>query len=124
MFTNANYIVMRNCGLGGCIVFAFLKILTSVGGPMTIASTNNDAKATVQKMNQTLSENPSNYDAYTKRGFARFILLQLKDAVADYDMALSIYPSSDLYNKRADAYEMLGEHDKSLADRAAAKNFD
>jgi tetratricopeptide (TPR) repeat protein len=76
-----------------------------------------------------LAFQPFNFKAYRQRGRAYSQLNEARQAIADYTMALALWPASDparadLFSRRAGDHFALGEIDKGLADIRRAEQSD
>lgn len=76
-----------------------------------------DLKIVIEKLNEAISQNPKNANAYFERGWAESEMRDFKLAVADYRKAIKFAPNYlEAYYNRALAFARIGEHKKSIAD--------
>jgi len=83
-----------------------------------------DAENTIEKENAAIAVHGSNYDDLIKRADAYWTQLKTPQAIADYTAALSLRPRSrEAYEKRAIAYDAMGNYDLAKQDRTAAADL-
>jgi tetratricopeptide (TPR) repeat protein len=109
--------------LGLFLVIRLVEILIGYGALTAIKEIKTDSKTVIKDTTNILRQNPRNYDALTRRGYAYFSLFKPKDAISDYTSALGILPSAELYRKRADAYALDGQEELANKDRSTASNY-
>jgi tetratricopeptide (TPR) repeat protein len=114
--------IFRSAGLGfgAILLIMLLKVCLFSGGAFTIKQVLGNSKSTVKETTAILQQNPSNYEAYTRRGDAYYAALDSTSAVQDYSSAIGIMPSAGLYNKRAEVYGLMGNDELARKDRAMA----
>ncbi len=78
---------------------------------------------TIAKETAVLNQNPDNVESRIRRADAYQTILNSRAALSDYNIAIELRPSAEFYNKRALAYDALGEYKKASQDRAQANSF-
>jgi len=74
---------------------------------------------------KSLQVNPSDADAYNKRGLVRYDLGDKKGAIEDFKTSLQINPRfAEAYNNMGDAYYDLGDKQRAIADYKTALQID
>lgn len=83
-----------------------------------------DARNTIAATTNTLKQDPNNYDALVKRGYAYYVLGKWDMAVNDYTAAIAVQPRlAEAYRKRADAYDAMSNSDTARKDRETAASL-
>ena len=71
----------------------------------------------IEELTKVIEQNPSDPNAYTKRGQAYQKMKQYDDAIADFDKAISLDPKNPrVYHDRGLSYYRKGEYDKAIED--------
>lgn len=68
---------------------------------------------------------PQDATGYEARGLAHAFMGQFPEAVADYNQAINLNATADMYSYRGQAYKMMGQNEKAIADfdRASRARF-
>lgn len=74
-------------------------------------------------LSNLLKHNDDDDAAYEARGNLLVKQGKLKEAVADYSMAIQLLPSATLYKERADTYAKMGRKDLAARDRKEAERL-
>jgi tetratricopeptide (TPR) repeat protein len=75
-----------------------------------------DYQAAIGDANAAIALDTNLASAYNLRGSAVRSMGNLKGALADFDRAVNLLPNLSNYYERGTTYQMLGEHDKAIAD--------
>jgi len=78
---------------------------------------------TIRDETRVLERNPHDVEARIRRGDAYQEILNSRAALVDYTMAIDLHPRAAYFEKRALAYDALGEYEKAKTDRAEASRL-
>jgi len=73
---------------------------------------------------QYIAEKPTEAERFVRRAAFHASIYDRAAAIQDFDKAIAIEPSVDLYRRRAALFVDLGQNDKALADLEAARSLD
>ena len=83
----------------------------------TQALSEKDYQKAIQLYSEAIELNPNFAEAYSNRGYAKYLLGEEENALQDYDKAIELNPNlSEAYNNRGNAKESLGDENGALED--------
>ncbi|MBX3595670.1 DUF3857 domain-containing protein [Sphingomonas sp.] len=75
-------------------------------------------------LDEAVAADPQSATVYLARAGFRLSVFDYAAAIGDFDRALALAPSADLYAQRASVFDLLGRHDKAIADADKARELD
>ena len=83
----------------------------------TQALSEKDYQKAIQLYSEAIELDPNFAEAYSNRGYAKYLLGEEENALQDYDKAIELNPNlSEAYNNRGNAKESLGDENGALED--------
>lgn len=83
----------------------------------TQALSEKDLQKAIELYSKAIELDPNFAEAYSNRGYAKYLLGEEKNALQDYDKAIELNPNlSEAYNNRGNAKESLGDENGALED--------
>lgn len=83
----------------------------------TQALSEKDLQKAIELYSKAIELDPNFAEAYSNRGYAKYLLGEEKNALQDYDKAIELNPNlSETYNNRGNAKESLGDENGALED--------